>query len=720
MGESVPATPILDTQLFLDAFNASPIGIAVENLDGQPLFVNPAFCRFLGFTEEELRRKGCVDFSPKEDAEKDRALFQQLRAGSIDHYQLEKRYFRRDGSLVWGSLSISLLNSRPSPLVIAMVEDITEKKTAEEARFRLAAIVESSEDAIIATDVSGTVTNWNKGAERLYGYSTDEAVGKHISFLRATDRVEEGQANLKKIVNSEVVPPYETVCRRKNGASVDIWLTLSPVVDSAGRIVGVSGIARDTSDQKRREEKLREYERAIENAEEMIAVIDREYRYLIANRQFLKLRNKTQEQVVGRFADEVLKEGVFEAEVKPRLDECFQGKVVRYEMKYTYPELGERDLLVSYFPIEGANGIDRAASIIQDITDRKRSEESLRESEERFRLAAQVGRMYSYEWDVTTDVLVRSAEYVKILGVTEPLRFTRQQFMDKIHPDDRPRFIAAIAGLTPENPTRDVTYRVLLPGGAFVWLKNSGRGFFDGEGKMLRVIGMVADVTDQKLAEGALSDMTRKLIEAQEQERSRLGRELHDDINQRLAMLSVELEQQHDPSEFQNRVQRFREELRQISDDVQALSHDLDSTKLEYLGVVAGMKSWCKEFAERQKMDVDFRSDVRSVLPLHIGRPLFRVLQEALHNSFKHSGVKRVEVQLREESSEIHLIVRDLGRGFDVEAALHGKGLGLTSMRERVRLVSGTIVIDSKPMGGTNIHARVPFTPEYSSQRLAV
>ena len=126
-GASRAPTP--DAQLFKDVFNASPIGIAVENLEGQPLFVNPAFCSFLGFSQEELRNKHFMDFSPREDAEKDWALFQQLRAGSIDHYQLEKRYFRKDGSLVWGRLSISLLKSHPSPLVIAMVEDITDKQT---------------------------------------------------------------------------------------------------------------------------------------------------------------------------------------------------------------------------------------------------------------------------------------------------------------------------------------------------------------------------------------------------------------------------------------------------------------------------------------------------------------------------------------------------------------------------------------------------------------
>src|SRR5437764_13958416 len=116
-----------------DAFTASPIGIALENLERQLIFVNPAFCSMLGFSEEELRNKHCVEFSPPEDAEKDWALFEQLRAGLIDRYQIEKRFVRRDGSLVWGRLSSSLLNSRPAPLVVAMIEEITDRKTAEEA-----------------------------------------------------------------------------------------------------------------------------------------------------------------------------------------------------------------------------------------------------------------------------------------------------------------------------------------------------------------------------------------------------------------------------------------------------------------------------------------------------------------------------------------------------------------------------------------------------------
>ena len=214
--------------------------------------------------------------------------------------------------------------------------------------------------------------------------------------------------------------------------------------------------------------------------------------------------------------------------------------------------------------------------------------------------------------------------------------------------------------------------------------------------------------------------MTRKLVEAQEQERARIARELHDDINQRLALLAIELEQlKDDPSEVGIRVQKLGKQVTEISNDVEALSHDLHSSKLEYLGVVAGMKSWCKEFGERHEMQIDFRQDVRSPLPREIGLCLFRVLQEALQNAAKHSGVKRIEVELTEDSGEIHLIVRDLGRGFDMETAKQDRGLGLTSMQERVRLVNGTIAIHSKSMRGTTIRVRVPLLSERTSERAA-
>ena len=230
---------------------------------------------------------------------------------------------------------------------------------------------------------------------------------------------------------------------------------------------------------------------------------------------------------------------------------------------------------------------------------------------------------------------------------------------------------------------------------------------------------LAAVMAEARRTRESLRKISGNLIVAQEQERRRIARELHDDINQRIAMLALELEQmQKSPFEV-CRLQELRMQATQISDDVQALSHELHSSKLEYLGVAAGVKIWCKEFEARQKIQIDCRTDVSSVVPIEIGFPLLRILQEAVHNAFKYSGVGRVEVQLREESGEIHLVVTDLGSGFDLETAMQGRGLGLTSMQERVRLVNGQIEIESQPKGGTTVHVRIPLTSEPPSQRAA-
>jgi len=221
-------------------------------------------------------------------------------------------------------------------------------------------------------------------------------------------------------------------------------------------------------------------------------------------------------------------------------------------------------------------------------------------------------------------------------------------------------------------------------------------------------------------AQESLQFVSTRLLNAQEQERARIGRELHDDINQRLAMLAAELEQLKDnPSEVQSRVEELLKQTTEVSNDVQALSHELHSSKLEYLGVASGIRSWCKEFGERQGMEINFKVDVPTPISSEIGMTLFRILQESLHNAVKHSGVKHIDVQLSERSNEIQLTIVDAGKGFDVEAARQGRGSGLTSMQERVRLLSGSIEIQSKPMGGTTIHVRVPLEAAYVAQRAA-
>ena len=345
-------------------------------------------------------------------------------------------------------------------------------------------------------------------------------------------------------------------------------------------------------------------------------------------------------------------------------------------------------------------------------------EKNLRESEQRLRLAVQAGRMFAYSWDASTDVIERSGEATKILGVDSDRAATGAAISAMVHPEDREKLEAALARMTADNPTLHITYRIIRPDGSVAWLQRTSRAYFAENARLERIVGMIADVTERKLAEQNLSDMTRKLIESQEQERVRIGRELHDDINQRVAMLAIDIQRlQDNPLEIESRAQELRKSVTELGNDVQALSHDLHSSKLEYLGPIAGINSWCKEFGARHNLEIEFRSVVSNNVPLPIGVSLFRVLQEALHNILKHSGTKRIEIHLREDSDEIHMVVKDEGVGFDVKSALQGIGLGLTSMSERIRLVNGIISIDSKPTVGTIIHVRVPIPLAQDSLR---
>jgi signal transduction histidine kinase len=356
----------------------------------------------------------------------------------------------------------------------------------------------------------------------------------------------------------------------------------------------------------------------------------------------------------------------------------------------------------------------------------KRVEEALRESEERLRLAVQAGRMYAFEWDMASDVIVRTGQCRDILNwIGDPTRDTGRQFIAIVHPDDREAYSATENGRTSDNPTYQTNYRMLRPDGGVVWLEESGHAFFDGKGGMLRIIGMVANVTERKRAEEAISSVSRRLIEAQEKERTRIARELHDDIGQRLAVLTIELEQlrQNSPdlaAEVRSRIGELKDQTSEITTDVQSISHELHSSKLEYLGLATAMRGFCKEFSEQQKVEIVFaHDDIPSKLPPDISLCLFRVLQEALQNAVKHSGARHFDVELRHASDAIQLTVRDSGSGFDVGQAMRTHGLGLTSMAERVKLVDGQLSIDSEPNRGTTIHVRVPLSARRDSMRAA-
>jgi signal transduction histidine kinase len=255
-------------------------------------------------------------------------------------------------------------------------------------------------------------------------------------------------------------------------------------------------------------------------------------------------------------------------------------------------------------------------------------------------------------------------------------------------------------------------YRLRRNDGTYRWMFDVASPRMNGDESFAGFIGSAIDITDQKLAQEALENVSGRLIEAQEKERSRIARELHDDICQRLALLSMELEQANRngaPPSTKKHLAEIRQHCTEITSDIQSLSHELHSSRLEYLGIVAAIKGFCTEFAKQHDVTIDFRDEnVPNQLPKDISLCLFRVAQEALQNAVKHSGTRRFSVDVRGTGDEVKLVVSDAGAGFNVEEAKRNRGLGLVSMQERIHLVHGHFNVESRPGRETKVVAVVP------------
>jgi PAS domain S-box-containing protein len=296
---------------------------------------------------------------------------------------------------------------------------------------------------------------------------------------------------------------------------------------------------------------------------------------------------------------------------------------------------------------------------------------------------------------------------------------------DGIHADDFDACLNTYKAAFEKREPFDIQYRLRRHDGQYRWIQDKGVPRFEPDGSFAGCIGSCNDVTDREAAADLLGSLGRRLIEAHEQERTWIARELHDDINQRLALLAIELEkwkqQVPEPApEFGVQLEQTRKRVFDISKDVQALSHRLHSSKLEYLGIATVSKSFCRELSEQHKVRIEFTcADIPGNLAPEVSLVLFRVLQEALQNAVKHSRAQDFRVEMRGVPGEILLTVSDPGSGFDTLAATSSRGLGLISMRERLQLVDGALAIESKPGQGSTIRARVPILDAHESTELA-
>jgi PAS domain S-box-containing protein len=348
-------------------------------------------------------------------------------------------------------------------------------------------------------------------------------------------------------------------------------------------------------------------------------------------------------------------------------------------------------------------------------TELEREDLGRRESEQRFRHVANTAPVMI--WKAGTDKLCNY--------FNEPwLHFTGRSlkaelgngWADGVHPDDLPRCLRTYTDSFDRREPFRMEYRLRRFDGEYRWILDTGVPRFTEGRQFTGYIGSCIDVTDRKVAEETVIDLEGRLLNAQEQERSRIARELHDDINQRLAILGWELQswdQAVPEPETGTFLASVVERLRNISTDIQAISRRLHSSHLEYLGLETAAAVLCEDLRKQQQVEIDFNCNgVPRDLPKDISLCLYRVMQEALQNAIKHSGAQRFGVELIGNSIGIRLAVSDDGAGFDQQRIDKRHGLGLISMRERMRMVHGEFSVRSEPGHGTTVTCSVPLAHE--------
>ncbi len=346
------------------------------------LDANEKACAQLGYSREELLCLGVFDIDPSATESSTAQVREELRRKGF--VAMESVHRRKDGSTFPVELSLTRVQLERG-YVVVVARDVTERKQAEERLREYERVVEGLEERILVVDREYRYVIANRAFLHHRGLPRERVIGRTVAEVLDQKIFETViKPKMDECFEGKVVQ-YELRYKYPTGSERDWFASYFPIEGPAG-VDRIACILQDITERKAEQQRLKEYERVVEGVEERIVVVDREYRYVIANRAFLHGWGLGREQVIGRTVGEVLDDETFETVIKPRLDECFQGKVVQYELRYKYPRTSERDLLASYFPIEGAGGVDRIACILQDMTEQKRSEGALRRSEENYRL----------------------------------------------------------------------------------------------------------------------------------------------------------------------------------------------------------------------------------------------------------------------------------------------------------------------------------------------
>lgn len=586
-----------------------------------------------------------------------------------------------------------------------------------ESKVAYRAIAEAAQDYIYIIGRTGCVEYLNPFAARVFGLPPGRVVGQPLSALFPPEIAARQQQGIQRVLDTGEPLHVEAIVPFPGG---DAWLstTLTPLRDKRGPVRAVLGISRDVTERKQAEETQATLAAIAENSNDAIIGRGSDGKIIFWNAAAERMLGYTAAEIIGSdltamFPPELLHENL------ANRDLLRAGKSLSRQETVRIAKDGRRvHIERTASPIKDASGrITGFATILRDITERKRAEEKLRENEERFRVLAESipHHVWSARADGASDYY--NQRFLNYLGKTHE-EMQGWTWASTLHPDDQQRSIAAWTEAVGSGVEYRIEYRIRRAAdGEYRWHLGHAVPLRNAAGNVVRWFGTCTDIHDRKQAEQALRELSYRLLELEENERRSINRELHDRIGQTLSALNLDLQIV--------RVQLSAESRRKVGNRIDDAQRLLEMTMAQVRNVMANLRPPALDdygLLGALRAYLDLNSVWLSIpvkittngdlprLPSITETALFRIAQEALSNVAKHAHAQRAEIVLAAAQGRVTLTVADDGAGFDAQCRAERATWGLVTMRERAQAVGAALRIDSAPGNGTRVTVQVPLS----------
>jgi PAS domain S-box-containing protein len=699
------------------------------------------------------------------------------RLGDGEINEFECRIRRGDGERRWinaRSMIFARDEKGEARQIISATFDVTERKETEEklieSEKRFRSYFELGLIGMAITSPTKGCLAVNDEFCKILGYERGELLKKNWTEMTHPDDIAADVANFNRVMAGEI-DGYRLDKRwiRKDGRIIDTTISAKCVRRADGSVDYFVALVEDVTARKQLENERQKFVSLAENSTEFIGICDMDFVPVFINEAGAKMVGlespeqvgqmlvrdfffeEDRELVVGEFFKRVLRDGAGELEVRMR------------NFKTGEPLW----MIFTTFIITNTDGEPIGlGTVSRNMTERKHLEDTLRESEENYRVIVNQAVAGIFKLDLSGKVTFSNQRFCEMLDYTceELLEMSAEQI---VYAEDSPRNNRLFERLKNQGLSYEIEKRLVRKDGSLVWVNNQVSPVFDRRCKPESVIVVSVDITERREAEEALrqandelehrvikrtrqlSDLNedlkkeieqrerveadrerllRRSVSAQEDERRRIAREMHDQLGQNLSALALKLsalKNDYDRQpELSEHFASLKKIVKQLDADVGLLVHELRPTALDDFGLVIALsnyvRNWSKQCGIRAELHTNGMEKDR--LTSEIETVLYRITQEALTNIAKHANAENVDILLERRSDHASLIVEDDGGGFDVDQAFgsSGKGFGLISMRERAALVAGTLAVESNPGAGATIVVRIPaaYVPSGGNQNV--